>query len=227
MSRACVSIERASSVRVGFIERRARVASVLPAPAITASGVRRSCEIEASSVLRSLSLRRRYVLRPRLRQPRALEREADLAGKRLEQMPLLGQQHPPRVARQHRQHAQALRAPRPAEDTAPARRAACRTPGPRAGRDRQPTAPRRDPRRDTTRRAASRPDTELAVQHRAAARRLALEHFGDMLDGDARHAVDAARGGELAAHRVQQRRAPLARAGDARLLAHAAPSESR
>ena len=53
---ALASIERASSRRVASSSAAPCVASVLPAPAITASGVRRSCEIDASSVLRRLSL---------------------------------------------------------------------------------------------------------------------------------------------------------------------------
>ena len=84
--------------------------SVDAAPAMAASGVRRSCEIEASNVLRSVSRSAATrAPRPRLREPRALERQADLARERLEQVPLLGQQHAPRIARQHGQHAEAAR----------------------------------------------------------------------------------------------------------------------
>jgi len=47
-----------------------------------------------------------------------------------------------------------------------------------------------------------------------------VEDFGDVPDRHPRHAVAAARAGQFAAHRVQQRRASLARAGDAILLPH-------
>ncbi len=55
ISVALVSMERASEIRVASSSMEPRSARALPAPAITASGVRRSCEIEASRVLRRLS----------------------------------------------------------------------------------------------------------------------------------------------------------------------------
>ena len=83
---------------------------MLAAAPITASGVRRSCEIDASIVLRRLSLSAATARFFRgFRQLRALERKADLAGEGLEQVQLLRQQHAPAVARQDRQHAEALR----------------------------------------------------------------------------------------------------------------------
>ena len=87
-------------MRVASSRLAPRVASVLPAPAITASGVRKSCEIDASRVLRRLSASAatRAAFR-RLGEPRALDGECDLACERLEQMALLGQQHAPLIVR--------------------------------------------------------------------------------------------------------------------------------
>ena len=51
--------------------------------------------------------------------------------------------------------------------------------------------------------------------------RLAAEHLGDVADRDPTHVGGAAGGGELTAHRIQQRRAPFARTGDPGLLAYA------
>ena len=46
-----------------------------------------------------------------------------------------------------------------------------------------------------------------------------VEHFGHVPDRHPRHAGGAPRAGQFAAHRVQQGRAALARAGDSILLA--------
>ena len=222
MSRAFASIERASSRARRIVERRA--ARDQRRRGAGHRGERRAQVVRDRSeqrVAQRLALGRDARAGRRLREPRALERQADLARERLEQVPLLGQQHAPRIARLHGQHTEAAA---PIAERQIERRRGRQ----RIGAQARAAAVIGDPLRDGEIRAAIRavhrrllgitePPRRVGQQHDA----LALKHLGDVLDGEPRHAVAVARRGELAAHRVEQRRAPLARAGDARLLAHA------
>ena len=80
-------IVSSSSCRVRGVERRARPrAGVLTAPVMVASGVRRSCETELSSELRSRSVSiRTCACCASLGEVGALERQRDLVGEGLEQ----------------------------------------------------------------------------------------------------------------------------------------------
>ncbi len=154
---------------------------------------------------------------------------ADLPGEGLQQVALLRQQHPPRGSR----------AAPPAHPGAGAHRRAARTargaagsvsePEPGAGaRDRPPIAPPPDPRRGTSCRA--RRSADSAACPSASGSSTTAWHWNTSATWrTATRAMPrgAAGGGELAAHGVQQRRAPLARAGNARLLTHARHRGSR
>ena len=106
-------------------------ASVAAPPAIVASGVRRSCEIEASSALRIASVSARtsaaWACAAKLG---ALQRQADLCGKGLQQPVLLRQRDAPWIvaaaapARRTR-----VRRP-PAADRVPRRRSSVSVPSP-------------------------------------------------------------------------------------------------
>ena len=83
----------------GFVESaRHAPASVLPRPPSPRAACADRARSKRASVLRRLSVSRRDARRfGLLRQPRALEREPDLPGEGFEQVPLLGQQHAPRI----------------------------------------------------------------------------------------------------------------------------------
>lgn len=157
----------------------------------------------------------------RLRKPSALERQADLGGKRLEQMALLREQDAPRVLRQDGKHAET--APAFAERQVQGRRGRQRV-GPQACA----VAVIGYPLGDGEVRAAVRPFhryvrgvTQPACRVRQEHDALALKNFRDVLDREARHAVAITRSGELPAHRIEQRRAAFAGTCNARLRSHA------
>jgi hypothetical protein len=145
------------------------------------------------------------------RELRALHRQTELAGKRVEQVPLFGQQDAPAVDRQHREHAQAL--PVVAEWHVERRRRRQRV---RA----EPRAPAviDDPLRDRKVRVRERsldrwlerilqPAVRIREQHDGRT----IEHFGHVTYGNARHVRDTARRRQLAAHGVQKRGTSFAR----------------
>ena len=155
------------------------------------------------------------------RKARALERKGDLAGEGDEQMTLLRQQHAAHIGGQHRQHAHraALIPERHVQPACGRQRV-----GPEAGLAAVIGDPLGNGQIGVAEGALEwciRRVAELAPRRRQQHHGLALEHLGDVPYGHARHAGTAARGGELAAHGVKQRGAPLARARHARLLAHA------
>ena len=125
-------------------------------------------------------------------------------------------------SRQHRQHSELPAGSPRAAHTGPAPPASVSVPSP-AWRPWSAThcaTARSAPRRRSLQRRVVR-IAQFARCHRAAAPRPAIEHLGDVPDRDARHAADAARRRKFPAHRIQQRGAPLARAGDTGLLPHA------
>ena len=116
------------------------------APAMTASGVRRSCEIDASSVLRRLSVSAatRAVSACARRAARAPARAPICPAKVSSRCSCSGSSTRRRLSGSTAEHAERSRGRRAAADRAPARPATCRSRGRRAGRDRAPTARPRD-----------------------------------------------------------------------------------
>ena len=142
LMRAASSLtELASACRSASLSASRLPASVAAPPAMVASGVRRSCEIEASSALRiaSVSARTSAAWACAAKSARS-QCQSDLRRKGLEQPVLLGQRHAPRIVRQHRQHAEHALAAGERQIQPRARRAAYRCRGPRACRDRTPIA---------------------------------------------------------------------------------------
>ena len=148
----------------------------------------------------------------------ALDRERNLAGKGLEEMALFGEQQAAALGRLNGEHTECLVRARE-------RQVLSSGGGERVGAETSRTAvvehPLSDRKIGVLQRSGLRTlevmQAALGIgqQHGGAARKGLV----DVFDRDARQVVEAAGGGKLAAHGVEQRGAPLARSGHSRLSA--------
>ena len=138
------SASASSSVACRVLGQRAARARDRP-PVVCAS---RAISTQAAYCA-GLSFRPQRARRLCLRKPRALHRQARVWPANVSsRCRCSGSSTRRRIARQHGEHAETADAHRSAADTAQAPQAACPSRDPRVGRDRPPTAPSTDLRRD-------------------------------------------------------------------------------
>ena len=224
LMRAASSLTELASARRSAPLNASRLpASVAAPPAMVASGVRRSCEIEASSALRIASVSARTSAAWAWAAKSARSSASPICAAKVSSSRNCSGSVTRRglrgSTRQHAEHALAA-GQRQIQSGGAAQRIGAQTRG---------LAVIEHPLRDAEIGAGVGELARLAHADRPRARarpgnsttaRL-REHLADVAHGDLGHLVAAARHRQLPAHGIQQRGAPLAVAGDARLQAHA------
>ena len=149
-----------------------------------------------------------------------LDREGDLPGEGFEEVALFGQQQTAPLGWSDREYAERAASTRQRQVLGGSGGKGVGTESRRLAVIEHPLGDRQIGASERScRRCASRVmQAPVGVRHQQ--RSLACKGFGDMLDGDLRERVEAARGGELAAHRIEQRGPSFAGAGDPGLCPH-------
>ena len=194
--------------------RSPRSSRLAEAPTIDASGVRRSCEMAASSALRSRSVSAAQLALPAPRRRAARARARARSGSRTSRAAAAAPGRTRRRGLAGRIASTPTGAWLPAAaGSAPARRAACPCRSPAGSLVvEHPLRDRRGRRRGARRLALAAADAERARRDRAAgSTRLRFEHLPMCLTAMRSISSDVVGGAELAAHRVQRARSRCSR----------------